>query len=156
MLNMLWKQRFDEWSELTKKRYFGRQSNSKLHAKDCKNTGQNMQTDMKEDKCHNLPCNFFKTATSIFKTCFCCWADSNFMATCSRVTRSKASYISPKPPPPIRLTTRHRSVQTQVISNVTKHQDSSYLWRHGLLAEGLLVHSTLDCSRFPSWLEADD
>lgn len=39
----------------------------------------------------SLPCNFFKTATSILSTCFGCRADSTFNATCSRVIKSKPS-----------------------------------------------------------------
>lgn len=36
----------------------------------------------------NLPCNFFSTATSIFKTCLGWRADSTFNAINSLVTRS--------------------------------------------------------------------
>lgn len=47
-----------------------------------------------------------------FHTCFCWRVDSTFKATCCCDCMSKHSKISPKPPPPIRLTTRHRSLTT--------------------------------------------
>jgi len=44
-----------------------------------------------KNKCQCRPCNRFSTDTSIFRTCLGCRADSNFMATCSRVAKSSAS-----------------------------------------------------------------